>query len=117
MTKRLIVNADDYGLTPGVSRGIREGHLKGIVTTATAMMNMPSVEEDLRIAARECPGLGLGVHLVLTAGEPLRHATGSSFRRPDGRFYSIGEISRSNTFFDQIDVSDLEDEWRAQANA
>jgi len=114
MTKRLIVNADDYGLTPGVSSGIREAHLKGIVTTATAMMNMPSAREDLQIAARECPMLGLGVHLVLTAGEPLRHAAGTSFRRSDGRFYSVGEISKSHTFFDQIDAADLGDEWRAQ---
>jgi len=114
MTKRLIVNADDYGLTPGVSSGIREAHLKGIVTTATAMMNMPSVREDLHIATSECPTLGLGVHLVLTAGEPLRRNPGSSLSRPDGRFYSIGEILGSNTFFDYIDLGDLTDEWRAQ---
>jgi predicted glycoside hydrolase/deacetylase ChbG (UPF0249 family) len=114
MTKRLIVNADDYGLTPGVSSGIREGHLKGIVTTATAMMNMPSAREDLQIATVECPKLGLGVHLVLTAGEPLRRNSSSSLARPDGLFYSIEEISGSGTYFEQIDVGELRDEWRAQ---
>jgi predicted glycoside hydrolase/deacetylase ChbG (UPF0249 family) len=70
--KYLIVNADDYGRTPGVSNGIREAHLRGIVTSTSALMNMPWIEEDLRIAVRETPDLGLGVHLVLTCGTPLR---------------------------------------------
>ncbi len=69
--KLLIVNADDYGRTPGVSRGIRRAHAQGIVTSTTALMNMPGIEEDLRTAMRETPDLGLGVHLVLTSGSPL----------------------------------------------
>jgi predicted glycoside hydrolase/deacetylase ChbG (UPF0249 family) len=71
-SKYLIINADDYGRTPGVSHGIREAHLRGIVTSTSALMNMPWIEEDLRIAMRETPDLGLGVHLVLTCGTPLR---------------------------------------------
>ncbi|MEK7278341.1 MAG: ChbG/HpnK family deacetylase, partial [Chloroflexota bacterium] len=71
MTKQLIVNADDYGRTPSVSGGIRHAHLRGVVTTTTAMMNMPSVENDIRLALEECPNLCLGVHLVLTAGRPV----------------------------------------------
>ena len=69
--KRLIVNADDYGRTPGVSKGIRKAHRDGIVTSTTAMMNMPGIEEALQVALRETPDLGLGVHLVLTSGAPL----------------------------------------------
>ena len=72
--KRLIVNADDYGRTRGVSAGIREAHLHGIVTSTTAMMNFPGVQADLARACDDCPQLGLGVHLVLTAGRPLRPA-------------------------------------------
>ena len=73
--KYLIINADDYGRTPGVSQGIREAHRRGIVTSTTALMNMPGIEEDLRIAMKETPDLGLGVHLVLTSGAPLLPAT------------------------------------------
>jgi predicted glycoside hydrolase/deacetylase ChbG (UPF0249 family) len=69
--KYLIVNADDYGRTPGVSKGIRIAHRDGIVTSTTALMNMPGIEEDLRDAMKEAPDLGLGVHLVLTSGAPL----------------------------------------------
>jgi predicted glycoside hydrolase/deacetylase ChbG (UPF0249 family) len=71
MSKSLIVNADDYGRTPGVSAGIREAHLYGIVSSASVMLNMPAVGEDLQLALRDCPRLGLGVHLVLTSGTPL----------------------------------------------
>ena len=69
--KYLIVNADDYGRTPGVSKGIRIAHRNGIVTSTTALMNMPGIEEELHTAMREAPELGLGVHLVLTSGAPL----------------------------------------------
>jgi predicted glycoside hydrolase/deacetylase ChbG (UPF0249 family) len=71
MPRQLIVNADDYGLTRGVSRGIREAHEHGIVTSTTVMMNIPGAADDLRLALDETPQLGLGVHLVLTAGNPI----------------------------------------------
>src|SRR5262245_61335022 len=69
--KSLIVNADDYGRAPSVSAGIREAHLRGLVTSTTAMMNMPNMETELVAAQRLCPRLGLGVHLTLTAESPL----------------------------------------------
>ncbi|MFH2038505.1 MAG: ChbG/HpnK family deacetylase, partial [Chloroflexota bacterium] len=50
MNKQLIVNADDYGRTRGVSSGIRSAHILGIVTSTTAMMNMPGVDNYLEDA-------------------------------------------------------------------
>jgi predicted glycoside hydrolase/deacetylase ChbG (UPF0249 family) len=70
MGKRLIVNADDYGRTAGVVEGILRAHQQGIVTSTTAMMNMPGIEDALR-RAQSCPELGLGVHLVFSAWRPL----------------------------------------------
>ncbi len=58
---RLIVNADDYGLTPGVGMGTRQAHREGIVTTATAIMNMPYAAVELRRAHEEVPTLRSGV--------------------------------------------------------
>lgn len=69
--RRLIVNADDYGRSRGISTGIREAHLKGIVTSTTVMVTFPGAGEDLYQAMRECPRLGIGVHLCLTAGRPV----------------------------------------------
>ncbi len=71
MLRRLIVNADDFGLTPGVSRGIIKAHREGIVTSTSVMINMPYAEESLRLAQQEAPDLGIGLHLNLTAGKPV----------------------------------------------
>jgi chitin disaccharide deacetylase len=69
--RRLIVNADDYGRSRGISAGIREAHLRGIVTSTTVMITFPGAGDDLRQARDECPSLGIGVHLCLTAGRPV----------------------------------------------
>ena len=70
MSKQLIVNADDYGRAPGVSRGILTAHREGIVTSTTVMINQPDVEGQLA-EALACPGLGVGLHLVFTAWRPV----------------------------------------------
>ncbi len=70
MSKRLIVNADDYGRSPGVSRGIVQAHREGIVTSTTVMVNQPGVEAQLADALA-CPDLGIGLHLVFSAGRPV----------------------------------------------
>lgn len=67
--RRLIVNADDFGLTAGVSRGILAAHRGGIVTSATVLVNLP-VHEELDAEAADS-GLGLGLHFNLTWGAPL----------------------------------------------
>ncbi|MCJ7565951.1 MAG: ChbG/HpnK family deacetylase [Anaerolineales bacterium] len=71
MNRRLIVNADDYGRTPSVSRGILDAHLNGIVTTTTVMINLPGALEDVRRGIEYAPTLAFGVHLNLTCGKPL----------------------------------------------
>ncbi|MEE8121162.1 MAG: ChbG/HpnK family deacetylase [Anaerolineales bacterium] len=71
MNRRLIVNADDYGRTPSVSRGICDAHLNGIVTTTTVMINLPGALEDVRRGIECAPALAFGVHLNLTCGKPL----------------------------------------------
>ena len=70
MMIKLIVNADDFGLTEGTNYGIIDGHINGLVNSTTMMMNMPGTEHAVRLA-KEYNLLGVGVHLVLTAGEPL----------------------------------------------
>ncbi|MBI2164629.1 MAG: ChbG/HpnK family deacetylase [candidate division NC10 bacterium] len=58
----LIVNADDFNLTEGVTRGILEAHRCGIVTSTTVMVNLPGLERS-RDLVREASHLGLGLHL------------------------------------------------------
>lgn len=68
--KSLIVNADDFGLTRGVTDGILRAHREGVVTSTTLMVNMPAAEYAAA-SARHHPKLGVGVHLNLTAGFPV----------------------------------------------
>jgi len=112
--KRLIVNADDYGLTATVSAGIRQAHEAGIVTSTTAMMNMAGVEDELHTALRACPKLGLGVHLVLTAGKPLLPAKEvPSITAISGTesFPKLAILSKSG---DRLKAEEVKVEWRAQ---
>lgn len=82
--KRLIVNADDLGLSEGANLGILRAHHTGIVTSATVMMNMPGAVAALDLA-QATPTLGVGIHLTLTGGRPLLPDV-PGLAGPDGRF-------------------------------
>jgi len=62
--KYLIVNADDFGASHGVNRGILEAHLRGILTSASLMVNAPASEEAAMLS-RAVPGLSVGLHADL----------------------------------------------------
>ncbi|MGE3537688.1 MAG: ChbG/HpnK family deacetylase [Candidatus Tectimicrobiota bacterium] len=61
MRKYLIVNADDFGASTGLNRGILEGHLHGVVTSTSLMVTGSAVQEAVAMS-RECPGLSIGLH-------------------------------------------------------
>jgi chitin disaccharide deacetylase len=65
--RRLIINADDFGLTQGVNRAIIEGCTKGIVTSATIMANGTAFQ-GAADSAKSLPRLGTGCHVVLIDG-------------------------------------------------
>jgi len=67
---RLILNADDFGLTPGINRAIAELHAAGFLTSATLMAAGPAFADALTIAQAH-PKLGIGCHIVLTDGTPI----------------------------------------------
>jgi len=68
--RRLIVNADDFGLTLGVNRAIAEAHQHGIVTSATLMANALAFD-DAVLLAKSSTRWSIGCHVVLVDGEPL----------------------------------------------
>lgn len=67
---KLIMNADDFGISKAINLGIIEGFKNGIVRSTTLMCNMEATEHAVNLA-KENPELGVGIHLVLTAGRPL----------------------------------------------
>jgi len=112
MTLNLIINSDDYGRSSEVSRGIREAHLRGVVSSTTCMMNFPNVADDLALALAETPDLGLGVHLVLTAGRPLLPAAQvSTLINPAGGFFKLDQLI---AHLEALDPAEAKAEWRAQ---
>ena len=104
MTKKLIINSDDYGRSPDISRGIRDAHLKGVVTSTTCMMNIPTTAADIAIALKETPKLGLGVHLVLSMGKPvLPHDKVKSVTDANGNFFKY------TPFIEHLDTMDIDE--------
>lgn len=86
MARSLIVNADDFGLTEGVSQGIIRAHKDGLVTSTTFMVNLPWAHQVAPLLA-QAPDLGVGVHLNLTTGAPLLPVEKvASLVGADGRF-------------------------------
>ena len=113
--KQLIINADDYGRSPDISRGIREAHLRGIVTSTTCMMNIPTTPENIAVALKETPRLGLGVHLVLTMGRPLLPTqAGSSLTDEHGNFFKYRPLLEQ---VPNLRSDEVKEEWRAQIEA
>jgi predicted glycoside hydrolase/deacetylase ChbG (UPF0249 family) len=92
---KLIVNADDFGYTPGVTRGILRAHREGIVTATTLMANVADTEGAAR-AARADRSLDVGLHVVFTFGmalsppEKIRSLVDAS-----GAFPSASDLVRS----------------------
>ena len=113
--KQLIINSDDYGRTPEISRGIREAHLHGVVTSSTCMMNIPTTAEDIAVALRETPELGLGVHLVLTMGSPISAPESvPSITDRNGHFFKYTPLVEQ---LPNLNMDDVKNEWRAQIEA
>lgn len=67
---RLIVNGDDFGLTPGINRAIFELHQAGLLTSSTLMARAAATDQAIEIA-RSTPALGVGCHVVLVDGDPI----------------------------------------------
>ncbi len=66
-TRRLIVNADDFGRSAAINEAVIRAHREGILTTASLMVNEPAFDEAVKLA-RENPRLGVGLHLTLLCG-------------------------------------------------
>jgi hypothetical protein len=97
--RRLIVNADDLGRSPGVNEGILRAHEAGIVTSASLLVGFPASAAGAE-RARNAPTLGVGLHLALT-GAPallarseipgLLDASGRLPRRPEAGLDGVPE--------------------------
>lgn len=107
--KKLIVNADDFGLTEGGTIATILCHEDGILTSTTLMVNMPFAPLAVALAKKH-PKLGVGIHLTLTIGRPVLEGI-KSYTDEEGNFRKKG------TYENGLPVGDEEEiyaEWKAQ---
>ncbi len=88
VTRRLIVNADDFGRSSSINEAVVRAHRDGILTTASLMVNEPACAPAVSLA-KENPDLGVGLHLTLLCG----HSTLSAEKIP-------GLVNAQNQFSD-----------------
>jgi predicted glycoside hydrolase/deacetylase ChbG (UPF0249 family) len=87
MAARLILNADDFGLTRGINRAIGELHAAGALTSATLMATGPAFDDAVAVAHAH-PSLGVGCHIVLVDGTPAAPLERiPSLLGPDGKTF------------------------------
>jgi hopanoid biosynthesis associated protein HpnK len=112
---RLIVNADDFGLTAGVNRAIVALHRAGVLTSATLMARAGATEEAVELA-RATPSLGVGCHVVLVDGEPLlpQQAISTLVDRRTGRFHPTLGAFLKRLLTGRIRQDEIEAEAAAQ---
>lgn len=112
---RLIVNADDFGLTRGVNRAIVELHASGVLTSATLMARAAATGEAIQMAQGN-PSLGVGCHIVLVDGEPVLPPRDipTLLDENTGRFPSSLSAFLSRLFTGRIRSAEIEAEAAAQ---
>jgi hopanoid biosynthesis associated protein HpnK len=112
---RLILNADDFGLTAGVNRAVIELHRAGVLTSATLMARAAASEEAIELACAT-PTLGVGCHVVLVDGEPALSAqkVSSLAQARTGRFHPTLGRFLGALFTGRIRSSEVEAETAAQ---
>ena len=112
--KRVIVNADDFGLSPEVNAGVIRAHRDGILGSASLMVAEPAAKAAAELA-RQNPALDVGLHAVVCRGRSildpthLRGAVDAS-----GRFLENPVLAGMRYFFDRSMRTKMTDELRAQ---
>lgn len=112
--KGLIINADDFGRSPQVNAAVLRAHRQGVLTSASLMVAEPSAAEAAA-AARDCPALDVGLHVVACNGRSLLPA-----RQIPGIVDGSGRFPRSEAWAGLRYAlrphlySQLKDEFRAQ---
>jgi predicted glycoside hydrolase/deacetylase ChbG (UPF0249 family) len=109
-TSKVIINADDFGITKGVNKAIFELVDAGVVTSTSVMSNMPYFEDIIKLKNT----IGIGVHLNLTTGKPLNNVKMvSSLVSENGEFFELSTLLK-RIWHGQISKKAVEFELNAQ---
>jgi hopanoid biosynthesis associated protein HpnK len=112
--KRLIVNADDFGLTAKVNQAIIDGHHRGLISSTSLLANGEAFESAVALS-RQAPRLGVGVHWNLTEGKPVASSSSIPSLVNGQAFFAgtPGGLWRA-IILRRVSAADIERELRAQ---
>jgi len=112
--RRLLVNGDDFGLSPQVNAGILHAHTHGILKNASLIVTAPAWQEAVALA-KETPSLSVGLHLTLVQGKAVLppHLL-NSVAKPSGNFSDNPTVAGLCYFFSRQARTQLQEECRAQ---
>lgn len=114
MSRRLIVNADDFGRSRSINEAVIRAHREGILTTASLMVTGEAFEEAVALA-RENPRLGVGLHLTLVCGTPaVGRDVNPRLVRENGLLDDNAPRAGMRFFFDRRLELEIEREMEAQ---
>ena len=116
-SRKLIIHADDLGLTHSFNEGIMEAATHGFLTSTSLRTNGPAFQEAVERVIPECPGLGVGVHLNMVEGRGQRKSAAKTTRICDSDgFYraSFRSLLQAQLTGDKGTFSEIEDDYRCQ---
>lgn len=112
--RRLIINADDFGMTPGITEGLIQAFHDGVLTSASAIINLPGAPERIARARNQDPRLSLGLHANISHGKPvLAPERVPTLVDGEGCFYPIQQLIER---LPAVSLAELDAEIRAQAS-
>ncbi len=112
--RKLIITADDYGMSRAVNDAIDAGINAGLITSTNVMTNMPFYKEAVKLKGIE--GISVGIHWVLACGKPILPASEiPTLVAANGEFYPYAEF-RKRLRKKLISFSDIKKELIAQYN-
>jgi predicted glycoside hydrolase/deacetylase ChbG (UPF0249 family) len=111
--KKLIINADDFGMSAEVNEGTKRGIQQGIITSVSVMPNMPFFDEAISFL-RNYPHISVGLHFNITEGKPLiLPKDARNLIREDDSFYHWPQLV-SRVALKWVTRTEIEKELKAQ---
>jgi predicted glycoside hydrolase/deacetylase ChbG (UPF0249 family) len=113
--KKLIINADDFGMSKEVNEGTKKGIEEGIITSVSLMANMPYFDDAVKFL-KKYPKVSVGLHFNITEGKSLIiPKEAKNLIREDDYFYHWPQLI-ARVAFKSIKYSEIENELKTQYN-
>lgn len=109
--ERVILNADDFGLSDAHNKAVFQGYTNGILKCASIIVNTESFQNAMYDVVIKCPELNLGVHLNIIEGKSL---TDCPMLTDDNKNFNKGYLYFIIHQFDKNFLTQVEQEFRAQ---